>query len=208
MLTTGWFGLDDAYRSWRRGELDHLGGYELDVIAMMGDASDLPRVRTLVETIGLNRRSLHLLARFGDPAVIPVLLHGLKDEELRDDAASALEVLLGPRLDTDGRLEADAWNRVIKTIPMRAAERLWFGEPYSPTTFLREAEYGRCSLVEMERILEELRLRTGRIGATALHGWHAESVSRLGQLEHELRRANEVYSKGSWVSVCQRCSTL
>lgn len=198
VLTTSWFGLDDAYRSWRRGELGHLGGYELDVIAVMGDGGDLPRVRTLIETTGLDRRSLRLLARFGDPAVIPVLLHGLKDEELRDDAASALEVLLGPRLDTDARLEVDAWNHVIKTIPMRAGQRLWFGEPYLPTTFLREVEHGRCSLAEMERILEELRLRTGRIGGTALHGWHAASLGRLGQIESELRRANEVYPKGSW----------
>lgn len=198
MLTTGWFGLDDAYRSWRRGELDNLGGYELDVIAMMGDGADLPRVRSLIETTGLDRRSLHLLARYGDPAVIPVLLHGLKDEELRDDAASALEVLLGPRLDTDARLEADAWSRVIQTIPMRANQRLWFGEPYLPTTFLREVEHGRCSLVEMERILEELRLRTSRIGATALHGWHAATVGQLGPIERELRRANETYPKGTW----------
>jgi hypothetical protein len=200
-LTTSWFGMDEAYRTWRRGELTNLGEYELELIAMMGDARDLPRVRTLVESIGLNRRTLRLMSRYGHPAVIPVLLHGLKDEDLQDEAACALEVLLGARLDSDGRLEVEAWQQVIGTIPIRADQRLWLGEPYVPTTFVREVERGRSSLAELERLLEELRLRTGRIGATALHGWHASNLGRLGQLQTELKRASEKYPKGSWTCI-------
>lgn len=198
VLTSIWLGLGGAYRAFRRGELRGLGEYELDFIVMVGDAEDLPRIRTLIESTELNARSLRLLARFGHPAVIPVLIHGLKDEELQNDAADALEVLLGPHPDPDARLDPNAWQQRIPTLALRADTRFWLGQPYRPSVFLQELERGQCSLVELEGYLEEIRVRTGQRSPTALHGWSPKLNGRFGLLQDELRRADRLYAAGQW----------
>lgn len=198
VLTSTWLGLGGAYRAFRRGELRGLGGYELDFIVLVGDAEDLPRVRTLIESSELNARTLRLLARFGHPAVIPVLIHGLKDEELQNDAADALEVLLGPQLDADARLDPNAWQQRIPTLPLRADTRFWLGQPYRPSSFLQELERGQCSLIELERYLEEIRVRTGHRFPTALHGWSPKLNGRFGLIQEEVRRADRLYAAGQW----------
>jgi hypothetical protein len=200
VLTACWFGLGEAYRVWRSGELTTLGAYELDLITLVGDAKDLPRVRTIVESSDLGARRLRLLARYGHPAVIPVLIHGLKDEELQNDAADALEVLLGPRLDSDARLDPTAWTRAVVSLSLRPDRRLWLGEPYLPSRFMREVDRGRCSLIELTQYLEEIRSRTCCRIPTGLYGWHAANQGRIEQLRGELHRADGQYSAGDWTS--------
>jgi hypothetical protein len=198
LLTGCWLGHGQAYRAWRNGEVKHLGKYELDMIVLAGDAGDLPRVNKLVQTMELNARVLRLLARFGHPAVMPALIHGLKDEDLQDAAASALELLLGPRVDPNLRLEPAAWASVGKTIKMHPEKRYWFGEPYRPSTFLLALQWGRDSLCALQEQLEEIRARTCQRTPTALYGWHAANQARLEQKREELRRADGQYPAGSW----------
>jgi hypothetical protein len=197
-LTAAWFGLGDPYRAWRRGELATLGAHEMDLIVLAGDIEDLPRLRKLVESNDLDSRVLRLLARFGHLAVVPVLLFGLKDDELQDAAADALELLLGPRLDADARLDPAAWQKEIASMPLRSDLRVWHGEPFRPSILAREFDRGYASLVELEQYLEEIRVRTCRVFPTSLHGWHAANQGRIGRIRDDLRHFDAMYPTGSW----------
>lgn len=119
-------------------------GFAIQLVGLLGDATDVGRIATLLEHPALRTAALGALADLGDPAAIPHLIAVLDDSDpsVAERARASVDRIVGalpdgePRTaETDGdetpaRLAARAWSGIETRYPV--GERFLRGFPFPP----------------------------------------------------------------------------
>lgn len=160
----------------------------LQVLAMAGSAQDFALLQRLCARTELSRASLEALGILGVPAAVPLLIEhlGHPREELREAAASALELITGAGLtekvelpaegdEEDGDLteaprelsrpsrDAAAWTRWwgAQRARLEGTSRLRYGKPCTPGSYIEELTRPSSPLAARSRAATELVIRSG-----------------------------------------------
>lgn len=175
-----------------------LGADALEILVLRGDASDLPVVEAIVADAKIDADVLDALARFGHPGLWAFLAHHLEDEDLVDDAAEALEVLFGARVEgAEGKL-AGAWRSAVAEARLDPGVRYRRGVPFGPGVVADECLSGKLPETAIERRWAELSVRAGVDARPRFAGWSTVRVPQVHALAASGRAAQGAYPKNGW----------
>jgi hypothetical protein len=137
-----------------------VGELGFDLLPLTGNLDDLHRLRTRFGTRIEAPVRIDALARFGAPAVIPILCTALVDERLGESAATGLRTMLGDLVHPREERQRAAWLSAIASIELSARQRYRRGRPWSAEVI--EEELGitsTLSRIDYARRLDELSAR-------------------------------------------------
>jgi hypothetical protein len=159
--------------------LERLGPYALEVLALLGSASDAPIARQVVARAGLTSKVLRGLGRYGHPGAAPVLLRALADEDAVEDASAALVWLFGLPFEEPKATSPEAFRAWLREAPLDEAVRYRFGKPYAPSCVTEAAARGTCSQADLAFLVDEANVREGLAERPALFRWSPEADAAL-----------------------------
>jgi hypothetical protein len=165
----------------RPGLAQVLGARSFEMIAMVGRHEDSAVLTKWLRTTKPTASVLDALARFGNVEVWGYLLGHLADDDLREPAARALEVLFGLRVPEPERHDPGAWRAAIEALDLDPRKRTRLGVPFAPAVFDREVRLGEASRAALEMRQAELCARYGRLPCRPLHGLSGDAEAALGQ---------------------------
>jgi hypothetical protein len=168
--------------------LTALGPFAMRLLALAGDGRDdalaaelaraLPNTAPLLDTLGL----------LGLPSILPRLLGSLDDEDLGEDAHSALVTALGEHVTLPSPDLRAAWEQVISKLPTTASpQRLRAGRPYSAAAVLAELKRPDLSALAVEGRAAELFVLARRRLSLPWAALGPSLVSTLSELPSLLR---------------------
>ncbi|WP_437312617.1 hypothetical protein [Sorangium sp. So ce385] len=174
-----------------------LGLFAAEIVVLRGDAGDLELLQRLLSREPASPEHLAIVARFGHPGAWAYLVHHLNDEELAGNAAAALELLFGPRLEP-GETGVAAWRGAIAALRPAPDVRLLGGEPWRPRAAAAALRSGALSQAAMQPLLDELGVRARVRCRPRLHLWLADSDADLRLAADEASARDAGYRAGSW----------
>lgn len=181
-----------------------LGPLALELLVLCGGEKD----RTRISKTHTERRAtpahLDRVARCGLGASAPYLRNHLKNPMLADDAASALEVMLGPHPDPNQRMDSNSWSAWIQELKLEPGQRYRCGEPWAPTSLAQEIELGELSRRGLQLRLDEFRVRLGRQVSVDVNAWALHLDQALESALPELELPDRRVRSGSFGCVARR----
>jgi hypothetical protein len=180
-----------------------LGPRVLDLLVLFGNADDLSIVEATLREGPVTASHLQAIARFGHPRSWAFLAHFLADPDMAPDAADALELLFGERLARADRLKPAAWREAIAKARLSPEVRIRRGEPWKPSSVVREIDKARVDRFSLEHMLDEAVVRALVPLRADLSLWMPDVQPDLVAVSRELERADRRFPAGTWA-----CLTL
>lgn len=143
------------------GLAQRLGLSSLEVFVLGGVPEDGERVLSIARGLPMTAGLLDAVARFGHPAARPLLLHGLAQPELAEDAAEALATLFGAVVTGEAALDPKAWVAATAGIDPGRMVRLRRGAPWSSAIAAGECGSLALSADAAALRIDEITARTG-----------------------------------------------
>lgn len=182
----------DVLRTDRR-LLDAIGDRALELLLWFGDLNDAGLFAHILQSRPPTAYTLECAALFGIPESYAYFLHALEQEDLEDDAAGALRILLGP-IDEDLLKVPAAWKRHLRSLNLKSGVRYRWGRPWQPSCLNSEVQQAELSRRGLQVRFDELSVRLGGLQHPAVTDWDdtlqpalADLLSGLGNLGSKLR---------------------
>jgi hypothetical protein len=174
-----------------------LGARSFEVVAMVGRHEDSKAVTRWLRKTPPTPAVLDALARFGNVEIWGYLTAQLADDDLKEPAARALEVLFGPRVPELHRHDPVSWREAIQAMDLDPRKRTRLGVSFSPRVFDREVRLGEASRASLEMRQAELCARHRRLPCRPLHGLAADAEAALTQAAQSWNRVGDE-GAGAW----------
>ncbi len=175
-----------------------LGSHAAELLVLAGEAQDASLLAKWVQSETMTPAWLKNIALFGNIQVFEFLLRYLGDEDLSEDAADALEILLGPLVEPLERDSPGAWRRAVATLKFDPAKRYRLGKCWGPERLREEFSLGQLSTLDMEFRLAEFQLRLGRAFVDSQQRWCKDYYVHVQQLVQSIPPLSEVH-QGTWL---------
>ncbi|XXT15153.1 hypothetical protein WME94_33375 [Sorangium sp. So ce429] len=183
--------------------LQRLGPRALDVLALLGDASDALLARQIVARLGLTSEVLRGLGRYGHPGAAPVLLRALGDEDAAEDASAALVWIFGTPFEEHQITSPDAWRAWLRKCTLDEATRYRFGKPYRPGCVAEAAVDGARSQADLAWLVDEASVRAGLSERASLFRWSPAADAALAPVLTALAREDRAFVADTWRSAAR-----
>ncbi|MCA9647543.1 MAG: hypothetical protein KC492_42935, partial [Myxococcales bacterium] len=161
--------------------LDAIGERALELLLWFGDLNDAGLFSHILQSRPPTAYTLECAALFGIPESYAYLLHALEQEDLEDDAANALQVLLGPIHEDLAKIPS-AWKRHLRQLNLQSGVRYRWGRPWQPSCLTSEVQRAELSRRGLGMRLDELCVRLGGIAVPSLSDWDDVLKPALGDL--------------------------
>jgi hypothetical protein len=148
-----------------------VGKRGLELLVLAGTQRDVPKVGLLVASRAPDAATLDAIGRFGFPTTAPILYQQLSDDDLAEDAASALSTMFGAIVEPSARLDQRAWRRAVSERAFDPATRYRRGHPWSPSLVADECESGVLDRIAVDKRADELIARVGMFKRLTLAAW-------------------------------------
>ena len=175
-----------------------LGVRAVELLIMVGDASDLGTFEALLERTPMSRSLLSAVARFGHVTTWSFLLHYLADPELAEAAVLALQTLFGMLVPAHEAKCSQAWRDAIIEAGFDPSIRYRGGKPWRPATVLSECISAELPRAEVEQRVDELAARTGTQGLVDLCLWEPEARRSVAAFGDEVGARDAEWRPGAW----------
>jgi hypothetical protein len=149
---------------------DVLGVQAVEMVAFVGRHEDSSRLTRWLRRVRPTPSVLDALARFGNVEIWGYLVSQLGDDDLKEPAAGALELLFGQCVPETERQDPASWRAAIARLDLDPRRRLRLGVPFAPHVLDREIRLGEASRAGLEARQAELCARHRRLPCRALHG--------------------------------------
>ncbi|WP_437646547.1 hypothetical protein [Sorangium sp. So ce362] len=175
-----------------------LGPLAAEIIVLVGDASDMARMQSILGRLPPGRDQLSALARFGHPAAWAYLLRCLESPDHAEAASAALRTLFGACVDEDDEECPAAWRSAITAKPVELGVRYRCGEPWIPRVVADECVAGHLSRYEIEKRIDELAIRAGVCARVDLRLFYPDFAPALRQWCAEAAKRSTSFRPGAW----------
>lgn len=181
-----------------------LGGRVIDLVALLGEASDATLVRSAIARAGRTPAVITALGRLGHPGAAAVLVEALGDEDAADGCVRALSWIFGPPPTAAAASDPAHWRRIARRLGADQGVRLRFGAPWQPDAGLDAAHHAFLSRDDVAWILDEAVIRTGVAERAAPWRWSPEADASIAPVRTVLERHRTTFTPDTWTAKTRR----